>query len=101
MALDGWWGRAYPEDRLGWLREGVAWTVAEPSKEGARMKAIRRWLGLGVAAGLFVPGVWGAAPPNDDFAAATIVAGFPATATGSNVDATMEEGEPVLGEWFD
>ena len=65
------------------------------------MKAIRRWLGLGVAAGLFVPGVWGAAPPNDDFAAATIVAGFPATATGSNVDATVEEGEPLLGDWYE
>lgn len=58
-------------------------------------------LGLGVAVGLFSPGVLGAAPPNDDFAAATIVVGFPATATGSNVDATVEEGEPLPGYWYD
>jgi hypothetical protein len=75
--------------------------VLEPLKEGARMKAMCLWLGLGVAAGLFSPGLSGAAPPNDDFAAATIVAGFPATATGSNVDATVEEGEPLLGDWYD
>lgn len=46
-------------------------------------------LGTATAQGLL------GAPPNDDFSAPTIVAGFPATATGSNVDATLEEGEPV------
>jgi type VII secretion-associated serine protease mycosin len=34
-------------------------------------------------------------PPNDDFAAATPIAGVSGSATGTNVGATREEGEPV------
>ncbi|MGL4399637.1 MAG: hypothetical protein ACRCXD_07190 [Luteolibacter sp.] len=35
-----------------------------------------------------------AAPANDSFSAPTVVIGFPATATGSNVDATLQVDEP-------
>jgi pre-peptidase len=35
-----------------------------------------------------------AAPANDNFANATAISGLPARATGSNVDATIEPGEP-------
>ena len=41
-----------------------------------------------------------AAPPNDDFAAPTIVTGFPATASGSNLDATLEENELTPQLWY-
>ena len=49
--------------------------------------------------GLVVHGVAGAAPPsNDDFAAAAAITGFPATVSGSNVDATREPSEPRHGD---
>jgi hypothetical protein len=52
------------------------------------------WLCLGGAASA-------AAPANDDFANAAVLTGLPANATGTNVDATSEAGEPphtdVLG----
>jgi hypothetical protein len=35
-----------------------------------------------------------AGPPNDNFASATILSGTTATATGTNIDATKEPGEP-------
>lgn len=35
-----------------------------------------------------------AAPANDDFAETQVLTGLPPSATGSNVDATLEEGEP-------
>ncbi|HEV2857348.1 MAG TPA: hypothetical protein VGW80_02965 [Solirubrobacterales bacterium] len=51
---------------------------------------------LAVCAALVIPTVALAAPPpNDDFADAELITGFPATATGTNLEATTEEGEPV------
>ena len=35
-----------------------------------------------------------AAPANDSFSAPTVVTGLPATATGSNIDATLQVDEP-------
>lgn len=49
---------------------------------------------------LAIPATLFAAPPdNDSFDTPALVTGFPATASGSNVDATMEDGEPE--DWFD
>ena len=45
-------------------------------------------------------GGW-AAPPNDNFESPTVLAGFPAVATGSNEGATLEDGEPVPNSWAD
>lgn len=36
-----------------------------------------------------------APPPNDSFNSPTVLSGFPLTAAGSNVDATLEPGEPL------
>jgi hypothetical protein len=36
-----------------------------------------------------------AAPANDSFSAPTVGTGLPATATGSNIDATLQPGEPL------
>jgi hypothetical protein len=41
-----------------------------------------------------LPAVAVAQPPNDNFANAQVLSGTTATATGTNVDATMEPGEP-------
>jgi hypothetical protein len=46
-------------------------------------------MGLGLQSAIL------AAPTNDSFSAPTVVTGLPATATGSNVDATLEVGEPL------
>jgi hypothetical protein len=71
---------------------------------GGRWVAGPVWRGVGlgllltVVSGLVVQGVAAAAPPpNDNFAAAEIVTGFPATVSGSNLDATREPGEPRHG----
>lgn len=50
-------------------------------------------LGLTVM-GLWSPGLAFGAPANDSFAAAQPLSGNPVSASGSNVDATMEPGEP-------
>lgn len=55
----------------------------------------KRLLCLIVGLGFFAPVRLWAAPPNDAFSAPTIVSGFPATASGSNVDATLEVDEPI------
>ncbi len=39
--------------------------------------------------------VYAAPPPNDNFADATVISGFPVTVTGSNIEATLEPGEPL------
>jgi hypothetical protein len=52
---------------------------------------------LSIILGVAVPSILFAAPPaNDSFATPTILTGFPATASGSNVDATLENDEPLL-----
>ena len=53
-------------------------------------------LAVGCVLGLPAPAAF-AQPPNDNFANAQVVTGFPATATGTNVDATGEPGEPEHG----
>ena len=40
-----------------------------------------------------------AAPPNDAFASPILIDGIPASETGSNLDATLEAGEPVPEDW--
>ena len=40
-----------------------------------------------------------AAPPNDSFSSPTIVSGFPATASGSNVDASLQVNESLSDSW--
>ncbi|MDD8044762.1 MAG: carboxypeptidase regulatory-like domain-containing protein, partial [Verrucomicrobiota bacterium] len=40
-----------------------------------------------------------AAPPNDSFASPILIDGIPASETGSNLDATLEAGEPVPEDW--
>ncbi|NCA81889.1 MAG: carboxypeptidase regulatory-like domain-containing protein, partial [Opitutae bacterium] len=47
---------------------------------------------------LLVRSAW-AAPPNDSFSNPTIVSGFPATATGSNVDASLQVNESLPDAW--
>ena len=51
---------------------------------------------LSALLGWAVPASLLAAPPvNDSFATPTILEGFPSTASGSNIDATLEDNEPV------
>jgi hypothetical protein len=62
-----------------------------------------RALGSAIAASLaglllVAPAAHAAPPPNDDFADAQAIAGFPASATGTTASATREAGEPVHGE---
>ena len=49
---------------------------------------------LAAAVLMFLAAYAHAAPANDNFANAQLLAGLPASATGSNVDATIEVGEP-------
>lgn len=70
-----------------------------------RYRAGRGTLGVMVVlVGLtLLPAGAAAAPPNDDFADATEIAGLPAEATGSHVGATVEPDEPFSGErsiWY-
>ena len=59
-------------------------------------------LSLSVALGWMVlPSSWGAAPPNDSFGSPTFVSGFPTVSAGSNVDATLEAGEPVSEDEYE
>ena len=63
-------------------------------------------LPLVVASWMAWPACLLAAPPNDSFDNPTFVSGFPTVSSGSNVDATLEAGEPVPDEaceasvWF-
>ena len=60
------------------------------------MKVVRNWMGVGflLLAAIGQPAL--AAPPaNDSFSAPVVISGFPATAAGSNVSATLEAGEPL------
>ncbi len=48
------------------------------------------------------PALLGAAPPiNDAFGFPTVLSGFPASVSGTNVDATLEPGEPTPDGWMD
>jgi hypothetical protein len=47
-----------------------------------------------LAAGLTVP-LWAAAPANDNFNSAIVITGLVGTATGNNISATLQGGEPV------
>ena len=47
-----------------------------------------------IALGLWSPGVARGAPANDNFAAAQFLGGNPVSSSGTNVDATLEPGEP-------
>ena len=74
-------------------------TGTPDSAERARRHRDRRSLWAWFCAGrvyLAVPGdtASAAAPANDDFANASALTGLPAGATGTNVDATTESGEP-------
>jgi thiol-disulfide isomerase/thioredoxin len=42
----------------------------------------------------FGPSIWGAAPANDNFADAELITILEGSVTGSNIDATREDGEP-------
>ncbi|MDD8050899.1 MAG: hypothetical protein PHG55_06110, partial [Verrucomicrobiota bacterium] len=46
-----------------------------------------------------MPSMGLAAPPNDSFASPILIDGIPASETGSNLDATLEAGEPVPEDW--
>ena len=65
--------------------------LAMPSRVAAFALAGLLWLCLAGAASA-------AAPANDNFADAAVQSGLPATATGTNVDASTEPGEP--GHYF-
>ena len=57
-------------------------------------------LSLLAALTLVVPMLLFAAPPiNDAFDAPSVLSGFPTTTIGTNIDATLETGEPVGEEW--
>lgn len=45
--------------------------------------------------GFGLPDTLLASPPNDSFAVPTVVAGFPASAAGSNINATLQSNEPL------
>jgi hypothetical protein len=57
------------------------------------------WLICAAAACLLAAPPASAQPPNDPFAAAQALSGLPASAAGTNVDATHEPGEPGHGEF--
>src|SRR5579862_3511853 len=52
------------------------------------------WLGLSLALG--APALLAQAPPNDNFASATVIVGPSGTINGSNIGATLEGGEPSI-----
>ncbi len=59
------------------------------------MIALRNWIGLGALLVAALGQTASALPSNDSFSTPTILAGFPAGAQGSNVEATLEPGEPL------
>ena len=60
------------------------------------MKIRLRMLSIGLCLGGLIPAPAAfAVPANDDFDSPMVIAGFPLTATGSNVEATVESGEAL------
>jgi len=68
-----------------------------------RMKNILSIIGLVFALAAFAPVLVLAAPPaNDAFDSPTVLSGFPVTANGTNVDATLEPDEPLpVSRWWE
>ena len=67
------------------------------------MKNILSIIGLVFALAAFAPVLVLAAPPaNDAFDSPTVLSGFPVTANGTNVDATLEPDEPLpVSRWWE
>ena len=63
----------------------------------SHLRTLSAWIGL---AALF-PAAAGAVPANDDFDSPMVISGFPLTATGSNVEATVESGEALPAGYED
>lgn len=60
------------------------------------MKILRNWINRGVLFAAMIGHTVLATPPtNDSFTAATVLIGLPAATEGSNVEATLEPGEPL------
>jgi hypothetical protein len=69
----------------------------ERGKRSRSLKPGLAFLSLALVCLLAAPATAPAAPPNDNFADAQVLEGFPVTVTGTNREGTGEEGEPEHG----
>jgi Ni/Co efflux regulator RcnB len=58
-------------------------------------RSLTQWIGLSAFWAAALVRVWAVPPPNDSFESPTLISGFPALASGSNLEATLELSEPT------